>query len=1094
MDRTRSQAGVRRHRWGVILAVGAVALGLLSVPTVVAGQTAGAASAGTSANASGREVVTLITGDRVAVSTVADGRTVAALLPGSPNAGRPIETFSLAGELYVRPRGISAAEAGRLDASMFNVTRLARLTTADGQVPVRVTFGAGTQPHDVPGVDVSATARTTGSDQAVARGSYDGAGGPGGSWRGVKRVALPGRDASAADPAAARFELHTLTVHVTDRRGRPANCASVVVMNVDDSRLFSFLDFCAGRGTTKLSVPEGNYAVIADVYGRRSWSLAAVQQFPVADDSEVSVSAAKATTPVSFPKVRGAKPFDATFNYIRTAEEVGSFSLGFSYGPGTTLLVQPTKPPTVGDLRSGLRATLRIPHGKRPATPVDTYDWQRGVPTDMTYPHARSDFADVTARYYSDGRTHRDLLGRGTFAFMPGQNFDFASLWPIRSPQKRHELYLGGGGVTWSPFAMMLNFGPGTFTTVEIDAGARHYRAGERQAESWLRGPMGPGAGVAVSPRRVGPRCPACRIGDVVRLNLAPITDTYPDHRGFVWGRNPWVLRHGDEVVAQGGFPLARVELPARQQRYTLEQRFRMPKFYRMSTHSEATWAFDSGTARRPLPLLMPRYDLPVDLMNRLPAGRTSFRLAIPRLGDKHVSVVKPAVKVSYNGGKTWQRAKVVRHGTNVFRVRLDNPRPTGEPRYGSLQIRAKDRAGNAVTQTIKRAWQIRVGGDVAAAPAAPTDGGAAPSDGARRACGTVTAQQFRCLALVAASGAQALTARADPAGYGAAELRDAYDLPRTGGAGQTVAVVVAGDYPTAAKDLNVYRKQFGLRPCTVASGCFTKLNQAGVEGDYPRKSHGWALEAALDLQMISVSCPRCRIVLVEANNPYFGPMLKAVDTAAANADVVNNSYGAYEFTGIKQLAIHYDVDGVPMTVSSGDFGYEPANFPSSALSVISVGGTSLRHADNDRGWRERAWRFGGSGCSAYFAKPVWQTDAACHMRTAADVSAVGDPRTGVSVYDSFGFDREKGWFVVGGTSASSPLVAGMIALAGDADTFTGADLYASTGALHDVVAGTNRVFYRCEGSYICNGKPGYDAPTGNGTPDGVEAFTDVTP
>jgi len=105
-----------------------------------------------------------------------------------------------------------------------------------------------------------------------------------------------------------------------------------------------------------------------------------------------------------------------------------------------------------------------------------------------------------------------------------------------------------------------------------------------------------------------------------------------------------------------------------------------------------------------------------------------------------------------------------------------------------------------------------------------------------------------------------------------------------------------------------------------------------------------------------------------------------------------------------------------------------------------------------------------------------------------------GDPRTGVAVYDSFGLAGEKGWFVLGGTSAGAPLVAGMIAAAGDADTFTGADLYANTAALRDVTAGTNRVFQLCRGSYLCNGKPGYDAPTGNGTPNGLEAFTDVTP
>lgn len=70
-------------------------------------------------------------------------------------------------------------------------------------------------------------------------------------------------------------------------------------------------------------------------------------------------------------------------------------------------------------------------------------------------------------------------------------------------------------------------------------------------------------------------------------------------------------------------------------------------------------------------------------------------------------------------------------------------------------------------------------------------------------------------------------------------------------------------------------------------------------------------MEAALDLQMASAACPQCKPVLVEANSPFIGPIVKAVDTAAAHADVVSNSYGGYEFTGIERLAQHYDdVDG----------------------------------------------------------------------------------------------------------------------------------------------------------------------------------------
>ena len=69
-----------------------------------------------------------------------------------------------------------------------------------------------------------------------------------------------------------------------------------------------------------------------------------------------------------------------------------------------------------------------------------------------------------------------------------------------------------------------------------------------------------------------------------------------------------------------------------------------------------------------------------------------------------------------------------------------------------------------------------------------------------------------------------------------------------------------------------------------------------------------------------------------------------------------------------------------------------------------------------------------GSGCSAYEAKPAWQTDSGCAKRAVADVSAVADPNTGVAVYDTY---RTTGWLVFGGTSVAAPIVASVYALAG---------------------------------------------------------------
>ncbi|MFL6074512.1 MAG: S8 family serine peptidase [Mycobacteriales bacterium] len=352
-------------------------------------------------------------------------------------------------------------------------------------------------------------------------------------------------------------------------------------------------------------------------------------------------------------------------------------------------------------------------------------------------------------------------------------------------------------------------------------------------------------------------------------------------------------------------------------------------------------------------------------------------------------------------------------------------------------------------------------------------------------ACATAPAGQVRCLAEYRSAGTRPAAAGTAPAGYGPADLRSAYHLPDTGGTG-TIAIVDAFGYPTAEADLAAYRSQYGLPACTVASGCLTILNQRGDTTPLPAPQPGWAVETALDLDMASAACPACPLLLVQADDPAFADMGAAVDTAVAHgAAVVSNSYGASEFTGMDGYAAHYSHPGVPMLVASGDHGFSRANFPANLDSVIAVGGTSLTRAANARGWTEQAWSGSGSGCSAWIDKPAWQHDPNCDMRTTADISAVADPHTGVAVYDTFEV-TEPGWLVVGGTSAASPFVAGVIALSGHAGAVTAERLYAEPSAFFDVVGGSNGY---CGGDYLCTGLPGYDAPTGLGSPNGLTPF-----
>ncbi len=334
------------------------------------------------------------------------------------------------------------------------------------------------------------------------------------------------------------------------------------------------------------------------------------------------------------------------------------------------------------------------------------------------------------------------------------------------------------------------------------------------------------------------------------------------------------------------------------------------------------------------------------------------------------------------------------------------------------------------------------------------------------------------------ASDRDLVQSAAPPPGYGPAQIQSAYRLPSsTAGTGQTVAVVDAYDDPNAARDLAVYRARFGLPVCS--TGCFRKVSQNGTL-PLPASNAGWAQEISLDLDMVSATCPKCHILLVEAQNAYSSNLaLAASEAVHLGATVVSNSYGGAEFSATNASYTH---SGVIFTASSGDNGTGPVQ-PCTYATVVCVGATTLERASNTRGWTETAWSRTGSGCSTFVAKPSWQTDKGCRHRSESDVSVVGDPNTGVAVYDSVSFNGFSGWLVFGGTSASSPIVASIYALAGNARTLDGAqrlweDL--DTSSINDVTSGSNG---SCSITYICHAGDDYDGPSGVGTPNGIAAF-----
>jgi len=320
------------------------------------------------------------------------------------------------------------------------------------------------------------------------------------------------------------------------------------------------------------------------------------------------------------------------------------------------------------------------------------------------------------------------------------------------------------------------------------------------------------------------------------------------------------------------------------------------------------------------------------------------------------------------------------------------------------------------------------------------------------------------------------------PSGLGAPDIRSAYNL--TASTGGTVVIVDAYHYPEAEADLGVFRSYYGLPPCTKANGCFQQLNQNGGTTVTARANSGWILEEALDLDAVSAACPGCKIVLIEADSNSFANLGTAENSAAQVAGVVaiSNSWGGSEFSGETSNDTQYfNHPGIAITVSSGDSGYG-TEYPAASNLVTAVGGTKLTKSGSS--WTETVWSGAGSGCSAYEGKPSWQTDTGCARRTVADVSADADPSSGLSVYDSHGYQGLKGWITIGGTSLAAPIVAGVYGQAGGG--LSNSYPYSHTSALRDITSGNNG---SCGGSYLCTAAAGYDGPSGLGTPNGAGAF-----
>lgn len=314
------------------------------------------------------------------------------------------------------------------------------------------------------------------------------------------------------------------------------------------------------------------------------------------------------------------------------------------------------------------------------------------------------------------------------------------------------------------------------------------------------------------------------------------------------------------------------------------------------------------------------------------------------------------------------------------------------------------------------------------------------------------------------------------PAGISPDTIKSIYHLPSTGGHG-TIAIIGAYRDATIEKDLGIFSQTFHLPVCTVKNNCLI-LHPLNSQ---VKTNSNWSLETALDVEWVHAIAPSAKILLIEATTPSGDNLLKAVDYAATQSDVVavSMSWGGKEFVEETSLDSHFtSSSGAVFFASSGDSGWG-ASWPAASKNVVAVGGSSLSLKSDNSLDRETAWTGSGGGVSVYESEPSFQTAYSIPKskgkRAIPDVAYNADPASGFSVYS------KSKWYVIGGTSAGAPQWAAIQSLGLSASAV---NLYSAKASnnnanyFRDIVSGTNG---SC--TYYCQARRHYDYITGLGSP-----------
>ncbi|MFD7622036.1 S8 family serine peptidase [Streptomyces sp. NPDC059802] len=531
------------------------------------------------------------------------------------------------------------------------------------------------------------------------------------------RILATGGDVRVSVPVTLYVQPETVTLRVkmVDRNGKPATGPSsvdLVSLDTDKGQRRSN----SGAAEQTYSVRPGNYSLSGFVAtydvdnAPESISYLAQPQLRITRDTTLVLDARRAHR-LSLHTDRPAKVNTTTLSYARTWDDTWQISGSLTAGE----TVQKFYADIDGRANSGtfeFRPTWRAT-GSQDGSPYVynlTFPTQGPLHSDQVHRPKDSRLARVTETWNAMGEEgdYLDTLfvrrSEGGSEYIPVSSFR-----AVHVPTTRTAYYTTGddvwyhGAMTSFPFAAFMG------------DQERTYRTGQRSAEEWYRGPLRP---AAMRDADGKPSLAAERQGNLIGIQTALWLDGSGDHwssGGSFGDLGNLVLKRNGEQIATSAWPYDAFKVPDEDSTYELTQNLeKVPTSdpnWRRSTAVTTSWTFRShrepDVYSRGLPLLFPAYDVPVDVMNTLPATKgLKVGLSVEgHAGYTPGAITAATLSYSYDGGTTWTQAPTEQHDGH-WTALLDHTGASGK--QVMMKAAVTDANGNAVTQTITRAYDVR--------------------------------------------------------------------------------------------------------------------------------------------------------------------------------------------------------------------------------------------------------------------------------------------------------------------------------------------------------------------------------------------------